>query len=95
MVCTMRVYVHETCGMRGRGSGVGCGVVEWVKRSTLSWFGYIERMENEELVKKVYLSSVEGPNRRGRPLGGWEDRLKGYVSERVVRGNGWEWVRRE
>ncbi len=47
---------------------------DWVKRSTLRWFGEFERMENEELVKKVYLSSVEGPNRRGRPLRRWEDR---------------------
>ncbi len=31
---------------------------------------------------KVYLSSVEGPNRRGRPLGRWEDRVKEYLSER-------------
>ncbi len=45
--------------------------------------------------KKVYLSSVEGPNRRGRPLGRWEDRVKEYVSERGVRGNGLEWARRE
>ncbi len=45
--------------------------------------------------KKVYLSSVEGPNRRGRPLGRWEDRVKEYVSERVVRGNVLEWARRE
>ncbi len=36
----------------------------------------------------VYLSSVEGPNRRGRPLGRWEDRVKEFVSERGVRGNG-------
>ncbi len=27
--------VYERCGMRGHGSGVECGVVEWVKRSTL------------------------------------------------------------
>ncbi len=27
--------VYERCGMKGRGSGVECGVVEWVKRSTL------------------------------------------------------------
>ncbi len=33
-------------------------------------------MENEELVKKVYLSSVEDPNRRERPLGRWEDWVK-------------------
>ncbi len=62
--------------MRRRGTGVGCNVVEWVKRSTLRWFGHIESMENEEFVKKMYLSSVEGPNRRGRPLGKWEDKVK-------------------
>ncbi len=33
-------------------------------------------------------SSVEGMNRRGRPLGTWKDRVKEYVSERGVRGNG-------
>ncbi len=76
-------------------SGVGCGVVEWVKGSTLRWFVHIERVENWEFVKKVYLSSVEGPNRRGRPLGRWKDRMKDYVSERGVRGNGLEWARRE
>ncbi len=40
-------------------------------------------------VFKVYLSSVEGPNRRGRPLGRWKDRVKEYVSERRMRENGW------
>ncbi len=50
-------------------------------------------MENEEVVKKVYLSSVEGPNSRGRPLGRWEDRVKEYMSERGVRGKGVEWAR--
>ncbi len=66
-----------------------------MKRSTLRWFGHIERTGNEEFVKKVYLSSVEGMNRRGRPLGRWEDRVKEHVSERGVRGNGLEWARRE
>ncbi len=73
--------VYERCGMSGRGSEVGC-VVEWVKRSNLRWFGHIERMEYEEFVKKVYRSSVEGPNRRGRPLGRWENRIKEYVVRR-------------
>ncbi len=73
--------VYERCGMRACGSGVGCGVVEWVKRSTLRRFGQIEMMGNEEFVKKVYLSSVEGTNRRGRPLGRWKDRVREYVSE--------------
>ncbi len=66
-----------------------------MKGSTLRWFGHIERMGNEEFVKKVYLSSVEGTNRWGRPLGRWKDRVKEYVSERGVRGNGLEWARKE
>ncbi len=74
---------------------MGCGVVEWVKRSTLRWFGHIERMRNEEFVKKVYLSSVEGTNKRGRLLGRRGDRMKEYVSKRGVRGNGLEQARRE
>ncbi len=87
--------MYERCGMRGRGSGVECGVVEWVKRSTLRWFGHIERMGNNEFVKKVYLSSVEGTNRRGRPLVRWEDRVWEYVNERRVRGKALDWARRE
>ncbi len=77
------------------GSEVGCGVVGWAKRSTLRWFGHVEMMENEEFVKKVYLSRVEGSSRRGRPLGRWEDRVKEYLSERGVRGTSLEQARRE
>ncbi len=51
-------------------------------------------MRNEEFVT-VYLSSIEGPNRRGRPLERWEDKGKEYVSERGVSGNGLECTRRE
>ncbi len=72
-----------------------------MKRSTLRWFGHIERMGNEEFVKKVYLGSVEGTNRRGRALGRWKDRVKEVVSERGGRGKGWRgqetsaWIGRE
>ncbi len=65
------------------------------KIHTLRWFGNIERMGTEEFASKVYLSSVEGTNRRGRLLGRWEERVKEYVSERGVRGNRLEWARRE
>ncbi len=40
-------------------SGVGCGVVEWVKRGTLRWFGHIERMENEESAVMRFLIGGE------------------------------------
>ncbi len=44
--------------------------------------GYIERMNSEEFVKKVYMGEMKGPSRRGRPLGRWKDRVKEYMSER-------------
>ncbi len=50
--------------------------------------------KNADFVKKVYLSSIEGLNRRGRSLGRCEDRVKEYMSERGVRENGLEWARR-
>ncbi len=43
----------------------------------------------------MYLSSAEGPNRRGRTLGRLEDKVKEHMSERGVRGKGLEWARRE
>ena len=61
--------VYEKCGMGSCASGIKCGVVEWVKRNTLRWFGHMERMKSEEFVKKVYVSDLEGSDQRGRPLG--------------------------
>ncbi len=51
--------------------------------------------DDDDDVTKVYLRSVEGLNKRGRPLGKREDRVKEYGSERGMRGNGLEWARRE
>ncbi len=70
-----------------------CGGMGEKEHSEMVW--HIERMGNEEFVKKVYLSSVEGTNRRGRPLVRWEDRVREYVNERGVKGNALEWARRE
>ena len=42
---------ESTVCMIGEG-GEKCGVVEWVKRNTLRWFGHVERMKQNELVKK-------------------------------------------
>ncbi len=70
-------------------------MVEWVNRSALRWIGHIEMMGNEEFIKKLYLSSSEGTNRRGRPLGRWEDRVKEYLNEKGVRGNCLKQARKE
>ncbi len=98
-------YQRGACGV-SRWDGlnnecVRCGVlvgwsVAWWNgwKGAPNWFGHIERMGNEKYVK-VYLSSVESTNRRGRPLGRWVDRMWKYASQRGVRGNVLEWVRNE
>ncbi len=47
-----------------------------MKRNTLRRFGHTERVNSEEFVRKVYVSEIEGPSKRGRPLVGWKDRVK-------------------
>ncbi len=45
---------------------------------------------------KVYESELKGPNRRGRPLGRWKDRVEEYLGERGINGKGvLEQARRE
>ena len=41
--------------MGSQENGVNYEVVKWEKINTLRWFGHIERMGDEELVKKVYV----------------------------------------
>ncbi len=44
--------VYGRCGMRGCGSGVECGVVEWLKRSTLRWFDILKGWEMRNLLRR-------------------------------------------
>ncbi len=84
--------VYERWGMGSQANGVECGVVKWVKRYTLRWFGHIERMGSEEFVKKVYMSELVGPSSRGRPPGRWRDRVKEYMCEGELLPEGEGWV---
>ncbi len=71
--------VYERCGMSTYASELNCGV------SKRKHIGLIERMGSEEFVK-VYGSELEGPNRKGRPLGSWRHRVEEYVGERGIGG---------
>jgi len=74
--------VYERYGMSENARGVDCGVVEWVKRNTLRWFGHMERMQESEFTKKVYKSTIDGTGVRGRPPVKWENRVEEYMRER-------------
>ncbi len=55
------------------------------EENILKWPDHIERMKSGEFVnKKVYVSEIEGPSRREKPIGRWKDSLKEYMHERGV-----------
>ncbi len=74
--------VYERFGMCHVGEGKKCGVVEEVKRQTLKRFGHMERMEEGKMIRRVYVSEIEGGNVRGRPLVKWRDGMQEYVRKR-------------
>ena len=53
-----------------------------VEKCMLRWFGHVERVDGESMVKRVYDSGVEGRWGRGIPYRGWMDRVKLPLSER-------------
>ncbi len=57
--------VYRKFGMSSRGEGMNCRMVEMVKRSTLRWFGHLERMDERELTKRIYRSKIDAGNVRG------------------------------
>ncbi len=69
--------------------GMNCGVVEWVKRSTLRWYGHVMRMNECAFTKRVYESTIEGRGVRGRPPVKWISRVKEYWRERERMGEVW------
>jgi len=72
--------VYNRFGMTSKGEGMKCGVVEGVKRSTLRWFGHMERMDECEMTKRVYMSKIDAVGVRGKTPN-WVGRQSGGVYE--------------
>ena len=45
-------------------------------------FGHVERLEGDELVKKVSVCRMRGGNLRGKPMKGWLNNVKKALSRR-------------
>ena len=56
-------------------------VGEKMSRALLRWYGHVERMEEDRLIKRVYEAKAEGKRDRGRPKKRWRESVK----ERVER----------
>ena len=53
-----------------------------VDMNVLRWFGHVEGMDNERLLKKVMNAKVDGRSARGRPRFGWMDGVKRALNDR-------------
>ena len=54
-----------------------------VDRNVLRWFGHVERMDDDRLLKKVVSARVDGRGARGRPRFGWMDGVKKALGDRM------------
>ena len=55
-----------------------------VDQCVLTWFGHVERMDEEHMAKKVVISDVEVNRSRGRPRFGWMDGVRIALEERAM-----------
>ena len=45
----------------------GENIVKWIKGQRISWLGYLEKMEEDRMPKKIFIQELEGMRQRGRP----------------------------
>ena len=57
-----------------------------IKKSTLRWFGHVERKDENDSVKRCITWEVEGIRQRGRPKNTWWDCVKNDNGEEELRG---------
>lgn len=67
-----------------RRTGVVRELSSRVDQRVLRWFGHMERMSEERLVKKVMNSEVIGRRARGRPKFRWMDGVKRVLNEKNI-----------
>ena len=51
--------------------------------NVLRWFGFVERMDDERLLKKVVNARVDGRRARGRPRFVWRNGVKKALNGRM------------
>ena len=58
------------------------GVDEKIVEGVLRWFGHVERMETDTIVKRVYVGECVGSPSVGRPRKRWIDTMKDCLKKR-------------
>jgi len=62
-------------------------IVAEIKKARLRWLGHVERMSEDRVIKKLYMSKPEGRRSVGRPKMRWLDDVEEDL--RKMRISGW------
>jgi hypothetical protein len=68
-------------------------IVAEIKKARLRWLGHVERMSDDRVIKKLYMSKPEGRRSVGRPKMRWLDDVEEDL--RKMRISGWRGKARE
>ena len=47
-----------------------------MKEQRIRWLGHLERMEEDNMPKKIFTQELERMRRRGRPRKGWKEKIE-------------------
>ena len=73
-----RVWNEEV----GRRAGIELELAGKADQRLLRWFGYVERMDEYRMAKRVLMEEVSGGRARVRPKLGWMDSVKVALGNR-------------
>ena len=65
-------------------------IINYIKAQRLAWFGYVHRMPDDSMVKRVYEWSPALTRSLGRPKNRWEDDVKSDVRVANMRITNWK-----
>ena len=65
-----------------RRAGIERELASRADQKVLRWFGYVERMDEYRMAKRVLMAEVSGGRVRGRPRLGWMDGVKVALGNR-------------
>jgi hypothetical protein len=54
----------------------GVDIVKFIKSSRISWYGHVERMQNQRMPKQIAAATIEAIMERGRPRKRWKDEVE-------------------
>jgi hypothetical protein len=54
----------------------GENIVKWIKGQGISWLGHLERMEEDQMPKKIFNQELEGMRHRGRLRKRWKEEVE-------------------